>query len=154
MSDLYYYIIDFKDIYPLRFWAILLTATLVLSLSLFLMIILIRKYIFKSFFLKKNENDFESNFKEGFNFEEKSSLKRVIAKPRVLIWLTVVQLAAILLLTGYLLVNYNLLNFESEDTSISSSKYIFGIDVSHYQGLINWEETHYFLMHLSSVGGA
>jgi hypothetical protein len=118
------------------------------------MIILIRKYIFKSFFLKKNENDFESNFKEGFNFEEKSSLKRVIAKPRVLIWLTVVQLAAILLLTGYLLVNYNLLNFESEDTSISSSKYIFGIDVSHYQGLINWEETHYFLMHLSSVGGA
>lgn len=140
MSDLYFYIIDFKDIYPVRFWAILLTAILVFSFSLLLMFILFRRYIFKPFFLKKNRNDFESNFKDEFNFEEKSSLKRVIAKPRALIWLTVVHLAAILLLIGYLLVNYNLINFESEDISISSSKYIFGIDVSHYQGLINWEE--------------
>lgn len=32
------------------------------------------------------------------------------------------------------------ISFESEDVSISTSSYIFGIDLSHYQGVINWEE--------------
>lgn len=30
--------------------------------------------------------------------------------------------------------------FEVENTFVSSSEYIFGIDVSHHQGKINWEE--------------
>lgn len=140
MSDLYYFILDFKESYPIRFWAILLTATLFFSLLIFLMLFLLKKFILRPILLKRNKNSLESSIQEKFRLEEKSSLKRVIAKPRFLIWLTFIQCAVILFLSGYIIVNYDFLSFESEDLSISSSEYIFGIDVSHYQGIINWEE--------------
>jgi lysozyme len=56
---------------------------------------------------------------------------------RLLTGVIIIQFIAIILLVG---INYFPKSVAIENLSISRSKYLFGIDISHYQGRINWSE--------------
>tara|TARA_B100001758_G_scaffold242940_1_gene251971 strand:- start:1387 stop:2238 length:852 start_codon:yes stop_codon:yes gene_type:complete len=103
MRDVYYELIDYKEVQPIGFWVILIG--LIVLFVLF-------AYVFK-------------NIQNG----------KAISKS-----LMALKLAIIIALISSIANFYNSIYRRSEDSSISNSEYIFGIDISHHQGRIDWRE--------------
>jgi lysozyme len=61
-------------------------------------------------------------------------------KLKFLITITSIQFAVIIFLCGIIFFYEKSVHNINENPSISSSEYVFGIDVSHYQGKIDWSE--------------
>jgi GH25 family lysozyme M1 (1,4-beta-N-acetylmuramidase) len=59
---------------------------------------------------------------------------------KILMGVIIGQLAIIIGLILLIRTNSNSINSSSENPSISSSEYLFGIDISHYQEKIDWSE--------------
>lgn len=93
-------------------------------------------------FRKRNriEKSIAENTDQQFQNTGKSSwIKRQFKIVNILLW---GALGAFLINIGIiLLLSSSILQFSvEENVSISQTPYIFGIDISHYQGLINWNE--------------
>jgi lysozyme len=132
MRSIYYNIIDFKEIHPIRFWILLIGVLL-----LFIMLVyLLKKGLLK--YKKKSIRDIEmSHFNPGVKNKSDKNSSGFIGKTKALIGVIIGQFIIIIVLC---VTFYNSKNSRVEDPSISSSEYTFGIDVSHYQGIINWNE--------------
>lgn len=107
------YIIRFQEVHPIRFF------------SLFI-IIFIASMVFMVFLLNTSNRNKVSKvnaFKCVFN----------ILKNKTTLLLTSIML--FIMLTSIVFSNYN-----RENTSITNSDFVFGLDISHYQGVINWEK--------------
>ena len=137
MKKLYYYIIDYIDIHPIRYWAILIGLAVLFILSGYILKKILVKYKNKSMKNIELENlDIESGIKK----QNDKNPQNLFRNNKILIRVIIGQLILILGLTTIILTYYNLINNRAENPSISSSEYIFGIDISHYQGKIDWSE--------------
>lgn len=130
LREFYYYILYYKSIHPIRFWAILLLVFLLSVLVTYLVVKAIKKYRKQK--ISNTEIEKETELKDKFlkpNPYQKVAIAVVVIQAFIIV--------SILLVT----ISYNtLINPINENTYLSSSKYIFGIDISHYQGVINWNE--------------
>ena len=125
IRKIYYHIIDFKEIHPIRFWVLAFVVFVLCVLAIYFL----NKLIIKSTSQSKKEVTNKGGVLGFFK-----SYKILIG---VLIGQTVIILALVIVpLTSKKNTYFKM----EEDPSISSSMYIFGIDVSHYQGTINWVE--------------
>ncbi|MBL7471405.1 glycoside hydrolase family 25 protein [Robertkochia sediminum] len=115
MSNLSYTLIDYKAIHPFRFWAIAIGLVLLIIGLAFLL-----RWLYGP--------------------QQNKLLGSRTASRKVLLPVIVIQVLIILGLVGLKVHDGMTLAYIAENTSISSSEYIFGIDVSHYQGRINWKE--------------
>lgn len=144
MRDFYYHILRYKEIHPIRFWIILLVLLLVFISLLYLI-----RYLFLT--NKKNTKVLKEENEVGItksNVQDESTEMLVSQKEgteilknyKILHIALIIQFVIIIALVVALSLNYNSIFPKIENVSISSSEYIFGIDVSHYQGRINWGE--------------
>jgi hypothetical protein len=129
-------------IYPYKFWGVIICAV-VMSFMCFLIVWFLYKqrtsYIIASDLnvsdvLEDSENDQPQILKEKDNpfFLENKWIKYLAF---LILGVFIGSIATRLAFNnGYSDIN------RSENVSISNSKYLFGIDVSHYQGRINWSE--------------
>lgn len=125
IRNIYHHVLDYKEIHPIRFWVFIIGFALCLMYAIYFLNIIFEKYK-----KKKLQNEPVSK-KETMSF---------FKKYKVLLGVVFGQLFIIIVLVALLSTNYSPANYKMENPSISSSKYIFGIDVSHYQGRINWKE--------------
>lgn len=123
MNELYWYIIDYKDVHPIRFLG-LISGLIIFFIALVFVI---------NWLINTRRTNVESPV---FNQEKKTIFKN----HKFLISVIAIEFAVILILVGILINSDISINFRNENTSLSSSKYVFGIDVSMYQGKINWNE--------------
>ena len=133
MRNIYYNIVDYKEMYPIGFWFFFL------GILLFLVIL---SFVFRFFIrtIKKpgniaEENNFESDFhndKQKNSFGLYQGLKRIFKNYKLLLSVIIVQ--------SFIILGLIFSKNRPENLSISSSKYIFGIDISSYQGKIDWKE--------------
>ena len=137
MSNIYYYIIDYIEIHPIRFWAILLGLIVLFILSAYILKKILAKYKNKSI---KNIGLENLNTESGFKKQIDKNPLNLFSNSKILIRVVIGQLIIILGFTTLILTYYNSINNRAENPSISSSEYIFGIDISHYQGKIDWSE--------------
>lgn len=126
IRSIIYHIIDYKTIHPIRFWAFSLGIILLFTLLI---------YVINNFLSNKYNNKSKG--------ERSSKIKRVqipFKKYKTLIAVVVGQAFIIIGFIALISSYYNSRDTQMENPSISSSQYIFGIDISHYQGKINWRE--------------
>lgn len=143
LSSFYY----FKAHHPIRFWAVI--GLVLIVIIIITIAIKYRKNKKKKAILLSEQN---TENKEIINNEEyidkavrKENKRSFLKDYKVLLIAVVVQFVIIIGFIGVYLFKANTENYSrpynvTENTSISSSKYIFGIDISHYQGKINWTE--------------
>jgi len=137
MRNIYSYIIDYKEIHPIRFWTILLGIIVLLALSTYILKKIIAKYKNRSKSIKNIE--FVNTNTEIEEQNNKKTLN-VFKNTKILIGVIIGQLIIIIGLTLLFLTSDNSINSRAENPSISSSEYLFGIDISHYQGKVDWNE--------------
>lgn len=131
IRSIFFHIIDYKAIHPIRFWVFIIAIIILFSLS---------TYIINNIVLKKYSNRNTSNQKaKKDDIKNKRSLIP-FKKYKTLIGVVTVQAFIIIGLIGLISSYYRTADHEMENPSISSSPYLFGIDISHYQGYINWTE--------------
>jgi lysozyme len=140
MKQIYYYIIDYKEIHPIRFWIILIMVFVFLAVIWFVI----------NRLLKSNKKIKTSNLEKEIQTEVKSDIAEVIEpskeevngsntnKSRLL--LITILFSIIISLSGIIFFYEKSVNNINENPSISSSEYVFGIDISQYQGKIDWSE--------------
>ncbi len=139
MRNIYYYIIDYKDVHPIRFFFFIIGAIILFAVVTY---ILSNLNIFnknKTNISSDSENEHLLDNEENETFEKKNSLMTVFKNQKVLMSIIIGQLVIIILLlinNTFDSTSYN----KVENIAVSSSKYIFGIDISHYQSRINWDE--------------
>ena len=121
MRNMYYPVIDYKEIHPVRFWAILMVLIVLFVLFTYILQKILSKY--------KNESEIKKQDEKPLNLFN-TILKNLI----------VGELFIILVLSSSITTSCNSINSRLENPSISSSEYIFGIDISHHQGRIDWSE--------------
>ncbi len=154
MQELYYFLLDYKDIYPLKFWTMLAGLALFLVSAIFFV-----KGISASHKLPRqqrasstNENGEQSTVLAGA-VESAAAQSTTLAPPpaqpavkksprpavsrALAMFIMCVSLAGIG--TAFYF-RYEPEHFLDENTALSESEYTFGIDVSHYQGTINWDQ--------------
>src|SRR5690554_155134 len=125
IRNLFHHLMDYMEIHPLRFWGFIVGFVLLFGLSMY--------FLNKMFEKFKNKNPKKVK-------GTKNESKAFFIKYKVLLATVFAQLFIIIGLLALLSTNFSPVNYRMENPSISSSKYIFGIDVSHYQGQINWTE--------------
>ena len=142
MRNIYYSIINYKDLHPIRFFFFIIGAIILFAVVTY---ILSNLSIFNKNKTNLTENSEESedehilDNEEKETFEKKNSLMAFFKNQKVLMSIIIGQLLIIILL----LINNTFENTsynKDKDLYVSSSEYIFGIDVSHYQSRINWNE--------------
>ena len=144
MKQIYYYIINYNEIHPIRFWMIILGSIIFLT-AIWLIISRLMKSKRK---IEKNNLQKEktiqtvttNDIEEGIKTSIKQRIGNNTNNSKLLISIIYTQLAIIIFLFGIILFFKNSSNITIENTTISSSEYIFGIDISHYQGQIDWGE--------------
>lgn len=143
MRNIYYNIIDYKEIHPIRFWIFILGIIIFLVVLTYIINRLLehRKKesinIPKENSLNKLENTTDDKIQlNNSNFKKEES--NIFKNYRVLLGVIGVQLFIIISIAISLLYSEN--STRPENPSISNSKYMFGIDISHYQGKIDWSE--------------
>jgi len=133
MRNIFYRIIDYKEIHPIRFWVIIIGLSLIFLASIYVL----RKVI-------QNKSNSKNNFKsENLDNETEKNDKKFqlfFIKHKILIGIILFQFIIILAFTTSLFKKNYSFNNLIENSSISSSEYLFGIDISHYQGKIDWKE--------------
>ena len=124
MRNIYYHVIDYKVTHPISFWVILMGLIVLFVLLAYALRKILSKYKNESE-IKKQDGKNPLNF-----FNNNKILKSVI----------IGQLVIIIALSSSITTCCNSIHNKSENPSISSSEYIFGIDISHHQGRIDWSE--------------
>jgi len=132
LRNIYNHIADYKTIHPIRFWVFFIGVILLLALSVYL----IRK-IYKGY--KKRALLKQSVSPETVTVR-KEAATNFLKNYKVLLGVVIGQTLVIIGLVALLLTYSSPSAERMENPSISSSEYLFGIDVSHYQGGINWIE--------------
>lgn len=126
------YISDYLRIHPIRFWMIVVCVGLLLTVSFYLITRALRRY-------KKSTPLIQDD--EPFITEEvQTQSTNVLTDHKVLIGVLIGLMVVIWAVIALPLTNYKTVVERVENLSLSSSHYLFGIDVSHYQGSINWIE--------------
>ena len=145
MRNIYYSIIDYKEIHPIRFWIFILGIIIFLAVLTYIINRLVKHRKKESINIpKENSLNNLENTTDNKIQEHISNLKKeennIFKNYRVLLGVIAVQLFIIISLAIGFSYSENSTNNRPENPSISSSKYIFGIDISHYQGKIDWGE--------------
>ena len=141
MRNLFENLLYYKRIYPYSFWGVIICAVVFCFICFLLLWFLYQQSVIhkKASALDKGiieptENNQSEYIEEGNN---QSFIKNK--------WLRYMVFLILGLLVGIMVTRlsfnkgYSYLN-RNENISISNSKYLFGIDISHYQGRINWSE--------------
>lgn len=142
MKEFYFFIIDFKEIHPIRFWMVVVGIIILLAATIYLL----NRWLSLSKQVKTNNqmNDTEYKAKSGNEKELEIGIKSAPAsksnRPKLLIGIITAQMIVIIFLVGTVFFYEKSTNDFSENTSVSSSRNVFGIDVSQYQGKIEWSE--------------
>ncbi|MFD1015044.1 glycoside hydrolase family 25 protein [Winogradskyella rapida] len=89
---------------------------------------------------KSKANAEEENLNPEIDKPKENRYFRFLKKNSLLIGIILGQLIIIIALASSITTNYYPIKNLRENPSISSSEYLFGIDISHYQGKINWTE--------------
>lgn len=121
MNNLLHNILEYKKIHPLRFWLFLLIIIILLLIVYF--------NIYKFFKLnktKRRRRKKRSTYKKLKNHKLKIALFAVIT--------------SLIIIASYAIY---LKHIVVERQPITDSKYVFGIDISSYQGRINWEQVQH-----------
>ena len=145
MRRIIYNLIDYKEIHPIKFWFMTLEVIILAVLLTYMIYRLLKhhKKVKKKVSKEKSLNNFENKIDDK-NQEQLHDLtrwkKNILKNYKVLRSIIVVQSFIIVFLAGSLLFYKKSPFFRLENPSISSSKYIFGIDISHYQDKIDWDE--------------
>jgi len=132
LRNIFNHIADYKTIHPIRFWVFTIGIIVLIALSAYLIKKVFKRYRRRALIDQSTSSEMvEVKKEEATNF---------LKNYKVLLGIVIGQLLVIIVLIA-LLFTYNSPSAERmENPSISSSKYLFGIDVSHYQGRINWVE--------------
>lgn len=144
MKQIYYYIIDYKEIHPIKFWSIIIGVIIFQSVIFYI----INRLLKSTRKIKTNKLEKEKKLQIEAKPEivedlEPSKEQAIINKSnssKLLIGIITAQIAIIIFLLGIVFFYEKTADNISENPSISSSEYVFGIDVSHYQGKIDWNE--------------
>jgi len=137
MNDVYYYLINYKEIHPLRFWIILVGITLLFIAIIFILYKNFLPLVTKILNIQKKETIVTSK-KNGKTLNVKKEKRRILKDSRFLISVILIQFVIIASVIFY---NYaKSTTKRPENLGISNSEYLFGIDISHYQSKINWSE--------------
>ena len=119
-------LIEYQKLHPLRFWGAIFAVV-------FLIIII-------SFLIYKKANSSKPKTKKGAKRKKSSKQKRKSTFKNNFLW-PVFILFFSSLIAGVLYFNYKYNNTNyPENPFISDTGYIFGIDISAYQGKINWKK--------------
>ncbi len=133
MKNLYFFILEYSQVHPIRFWAMVSILVLGFILALLLVWFLLKRR-------RRNSSlprDRQGNIMGG-SFSWKG---RVIYKKIHLIHVFVLGLVSVIFVWNYSSSQLFGTKFGGkENLWISESNYIFGLDVSHYQGKIRWSE--------------
>jgi GH25 family lysozyme M1 (1,4-beta-N-acetylmuramidase) len=109
-------IINYQAVHPIRFWGVIILVFISISIiSFFMMQYLNKRKVIHS--LNDNDEMLYPNFFQRYKY---------------LLILIVIGLTTII--SSYIFVN------QGENVEVSDSKYVFGIDISHYQGSVNWSK--------------
>lgn len=130
IRNIYNHIIDFQKIHPIRFWVFVILVILLLALFINLIVRTYRRYKTRDLLISENDA----------LIPKEVETSNILKNYKVLFGIIIAEGIVIIGLVVLLLTNYDTVDYRMENPSISSSKYIFGIDVSHYQGNINWRE--------------
>ena len=145
VQRIYHVLSKFERIHPLRFWFLTVVSLLIIGV----LIIAIRRFAIRmkrtkvtmALFKGPNSNTVGSMKVPAINENGDQIMKWSHPKRRILIKRIIMGAGIILLALGTVF-GYNTLRVNSRSTveniSISKSTYLFGIDVSHYQGKIDW----------------
>ncbi len=142
MKQIYYYLIDYKEIHPIRFWIILIMVIVFLAVIWFVINRLLKsnKKIKTSNFEKEIQTEVKSDIAEVLEPIKKEVIRSNTNKSKLLITIITIQFAIIIFQSGIIFFYEKSVNNINENPSISSSEYVFGIDISQYQGKIDWSE--------------
>lgn len=136
MRNIYNNIIHYKGVHPIRFWIILISAFVLFTLLF---------YFFKKVINgKKNGTKSQLKVENGHteidsDIKKQNTISHLLRNNKVLIGIVIGQIVLIGIILA-VSIHYNSRSYISENPSISSSEYIFGIDISHYQERIDWDE--------------
>lgn len=122
MDKLFHIVLNYKDFHPIRFCFILIVISAVLLICLYL----INRWIKSSFFSLKNDS---TKSKKGIKIKNRT----------VLVFIAITILVTLLVQFYNPTKIFNRSEKLVENTWITNSKKNFGIDISHYQGSINWD---------------
>lgn len=129
---IYNHIVDYKMIHPIRFWVFMIGVIILLALAVYLARRIFKKYR-KRILLNRS-------VAPETNAIKKERTTNILKNYKVLLGVIIGEAFVIIWLGAILLTNYTAVEERMENPSISSSQYLFGIDVSHYQGRIDWTE--------------
>jgi len=133
MRNLFYHIIDYKQIHPIQFWAIIIGVLFLFLASIYV----IRKGIQKK---RNSKVDVAAENRDNEIEQQDNKFQKFISKHKIVFGIILVQFIIILGFTTSLFKKKYSFNHLAENPAVSSSKYLFGIDISHYQGKVDWKE--------------
>lgn len=141
MEQAHYYIVLYKDLHPIRFWMLLIGVIVLLSAVIGILI----RSLKKAGKIKENnqkETEWEAKLPlvEHVNARKKQAHRTKVNRLKLWIGIGALPLAICIVLIALLLLYEKLSVGITENPTISSSTYVFGIDVSHYQGKIDWAQ--------------
>lgn len=134
----FYFLADYMQIHPIRFWT-LLTVFIALLVGGVLLLIRYRKRR-KSKLIKLVE---AINKNKRLNTNQKKEIEKSYKRYNILIWIISLQFLFIIGILIYFPLKPKAASLQKqiiENVTLSDGPYIFGIDVSHYQGQIDWPE--------------
>lgn len=132
IKNIYHHLLDYKIIHPIRFWVFAIGLILFLILCVYLVKKIIKRYRRQALLNRSSSS--------GIDEVQKGIFTSILKNHKLLLGIVVGQVLIIIVLVA-LVLTYNSPSAQRmENPSISSSKHLFGIDVSHYQGKINWIE--------------
>ncbi len=140
MRYVIYSILEFYDNQPLRFIILFVLAILSSALIIYLF------YIWRTKNYSSSDGDFENFTPEEQRIRSRlfyklyRTTKFLVRRNKILLGIIVLQSLLIVTLVIQTLFLSDPVNSMAENPSISSSEYIFGIDISHYNGEVDWPE--------------
>ena len=144
MRNLFYFIIDYKSIHPIRFWVLIIIVFIGILLLLYL---LMRFRPLKHLLSRQKEE--KNNEAPAIHFENTEAListergnneKINRTKKDVFKHIAYLVLGIIIGVLVCLFIRSCENRTIVENLSLTNSKYTFGLDISHYQGKIDWDK--------------
>lgn len=141
MKNICYNLIDHEEIHPIRSWVFLLIIFVLLALLTYIVTKIIVKH-------RKGNESIKNIDVQNVNIEIEDETEEdkgkntlnVFRNYKVLTSIVIGQFVIIIGLIAALMIYDDSKSNRMENPSISSSKNIFGIDISHYQGRVDWSE--------------
>lgn len=133
MRRLFEKIFNYFEIHPIRFWGLIIGFVL-----LFFILYGLKIFLLKHKPIDKKDKKTQATPIEYINDSTNQISQKIASKRRVYKY-GIFLILGIITGSFFTTLKYNY-QTKLENPSISNSKYIFGIDVSHYQGEIDWDE--------------